>query len=357
MNHDHGGNLREFASHFGLKENEVLDFSSSINPLGIPETVRRLYLESSAELTRYPDPSSSLLRGEISKQFSLPAQNILVTNGAMSALQLAVRALAPKRALIIEPCFGEYRRLLEGEGASVRGLLLKEPEGFQFDLEEIAASLPGMDLLVIGHPNNPTGTALIREDLAGLAALAKRENVFVLIDEAFADWVPQISLSGEIHDGANFLVVRSLTKFFSLAGLRAGFALGPAFLIAEMRKRQETWAVNRLAEKLSAALLADVDFQIWSRKWLARESAVLNKELRSISGLKIYPSLANFMLVRASSSGLFEALGSKGIYVRPCGNFGGLDDSYFRIAVRLQAENRFLLEGLRECLISPLPSL
>jgi threonine-phosphate decarboxylase len=356
---EHGGNLRDFAMRFHLNENEILDYSSNINPLNIPDSVRRVYLESARELTRYPDPTSRELCQEISKIFSVPGDLVIAGNGSMSLLNLAVRTLAPKRALILEPSFSEYRSLLEGQGAQVQSLYLKEDNDFRFMLPEIVQALRRNDLLMIGHPNNPTGTAFQRAELLELLATANRHGVFVILDEAFADWVPEISVIDEVRENSNFLVVRSLTKFYALAGLRSGFAIGPSNLIERMKGDQELWSMNRLAEKLSIVALRDKAFQKKTLDWFKQESSSFRKALESLGTFKVYPGLANFILLRLHHHdvpSLFEALGKKGIYIRSAANFNGLDDSFLRIAIRLKEENQTLIESFRQCLPSSAPS-
>ncbi len=360
MTSEHGGHLRDFSARFQVPESEIVDFSSNINPLGLPEAVRRLYLESVHDVTRYPDPDSHFFRLEAAKQFSLNPMNILAGNGAVSLLALAVRVLAPRRALIIEPCFSEYHRILEQNGADVLALELREQDDFKFHPERITGALSGIDLLVLGHPNNPTGTALNRLQMLELLEQARLRNVFVLIDEAFADWVPEISVVDHLREDSRFLVVRSLTKFYALAGLRAGFAVGPSALITEMKKKQEAWSMNRLAEKLAVAVLQDSQFREWTLRWFQRESALFFKDLQELGVLKVYPGQANFFLARleeaVTPSHLTESLGKQGIYIRSCENFRGLNASYFRFALRQRAENRLLLEAIRECLDSSAPS-
>lgn len=356
---EHGGDLRAFAGRFNLRENEVMDFSSNINPLGIPESVRRLYLESAGELTRYPDPSSGEFCREVTRHFPVKMENVIAGNGSMALLGLTMRVLAPQRALLIEPCFSEYRRLLEQQGTEVHSFLLKEEDGFHFNLSKILDALPAMDLLILGHPNNPTGTALSRPELLELITQAERYQAYVLVDEAFADWIPELSVADAVKERSNLIVVRSLTKFFALAGIRSGFALGPSSVIAALKRRQETWSVNRLAEKLSVSALQDSRFQTQSRQWFEAESRWFHHALGSLGAFKVYPSLANFFLVRhlypENHEGL-NFLGEKGIYLRAAGNFKGLDPSYFRIALRRREENKLLIENFCECLHLSLPS-
>lgn len=348
---EHGGNLRAFAKHFRFRENEVIDFSSNINPLGIPESVRRLYLESVNELSRYPDPSSTELCHEIAKQFSVKSEQVIAGNGSMALLGLSIRALAPKQALLIEPCFSEYRRLLEQQSTKVHSISLREEDDFNFKLSEIVNALSSIDLLILGHPNNPTGSALSRTELLELLKQAARHGVYVIIDEAFSDWVSEISVANEIKEESNFIVVRSLTKFFALAGIRSGFALGPSKLIAQMKEAAEIWSVNRLAEKLSVAALRDSTFQDESHQWFREESAWFYQALKSLDSFKVFPSLANFFLIQIPTidpmnQTLFEFLGKRNLFVRPAKNFLGLSNSYYRFALRTRKDNELLLQFL-----------
>ncbi len=347
----HGGNLKRFAEIFGIREEDLLDFSCNINPLGIPDSVARIYRESERELSLYPDPQAKDLCNEISDRYGLSPENGIAGNGAMGLLALAVRALRPKKALLIEPCFTEYRRLLDLQGAEIRSISLKESEEFRFPLTEILDAMKGIECLILGHPNNPTGTALDREEVAALLHEAARQRVFVVMDEAFADWMPEISVAGQIRETSPFVVIRSLTKFFALPGIRAGFALGPASWIKKMWHHQETWSCNRLAQKLSVAVLRDTAFQERSRAWFREESSWFHKALGSLKGFRVFPSAANFFLVKAPALlnhvSLFEFLGQRGICLRSVTDFQGLDGSYFRTAIRLREDNRFLLESLK----------
>ena len=350
MRLEHGGDTKKFAERFGIAESAVLDFSSNVNPFGIPGNALAAYHAMEDELARYPDSRAERFSREVSRHFPVFIENILAGPGSMSLLSLLVRVLAPRRALLIEPCFNEYRRLLNQQGTEGRSVLLREGAEFRFPLTEIINAMRGTDFLLLGHPNNPTGTALSREDMKFLLDEARRRGVFVVIDEAFADWCPEYSLAAEVKDNCAFAVVRSLTKFYGLAGVRAGYVLGARKLIGKLASVQEPWAVSRPAEVLSAAALADTEFTEKTRRWFAEESRWLYRALDSLGTVRVFPSLANFFLLKfrtaAKISSLYEALGSKGIMIRTVRDFAGLDDSYFRIALRLRAENETLIEAL-----------
>lgn len=349
----HGGDLVSFCRKYQKLESEVIDFSSNINPLGIPDRVRNLYPHLTEDLSRYPDSESSELCSEISKQFSLPLKNVMAGNGSIELLALAIKTLAPKRVVLLEPCFSEYRLLAQKEGILCVSIFLKEEEGFYLNPQRIFESIQPDDLLILGHPNNPTGTALTRQELRELAVEVKKRGAFILIDEAFSDWNPEISLAHEIQEESNFIVIRSLTKFYALAGIRSGFALGPKIYLDFMKNAQQTWSCNRLAEKLSVAAMEDEQFKAQTLEWFRQESKWFYESLAALEFLKIYPSLANFFLIRnLSNPGSWNQLpgflGKRGIYVRSAQTFQGLDASYFRVALRLRKENEFLIAALKE---------
>jgi len=346
----HGGNLSEFAKRYGKKENEIIDFSSNVNPLPLPASLVRTYREGIHELVRYPEPYSESFSAQVANFFSVPLERVAVGNGSMALLAGAIRILAPSSALLVEPCFGEYRRLLELQGTDILSATLSAEEDFKFPFPAILEALEEIELLVLGHPNNPTGTALLREEIEQLLGEARRKNVFVIVDEAFSDWVPEISVIQNAGHLDGFLVVRSMTKFFALAGIRSGFAIGPETLIDNMKKQEGPWGCNRLSQKLSAAALADISFQEESRRWLRDERVWLYETLQKFGMFRTIPSLANFLLVQSEKSldGFFDFLGSRGIYVRSLQDFSGLDDSYFRVAIRTRRDNEYLIRVINE---------
>lgn len=358
----HGADLRRFSRLYGKREGEILDFSSNVNPLGFPDAVRSVYREGLAEISKYPDPYASELCEVIAHQFRVSPECVIAGNGSLEILATAVRALQPKRVLLAEPCFSEYRRLAQLSGAKFFSVRLQSKFNFSFSLEKVLGHLNRADLVVLGHPNNPTGTALPREEMEIFLDEARRRKVFVILDEAFVDWTPGLSmaspppfpspLKGEGRVGGHFLIVRSLTKFYALAGIRSGFALGSKRMISLMKKVQGPWTCNRLAQRLSAAALQDSIFAENSRRWFQEESCWLKARLQNL-GFKVYPSLANFFLVRVGAYGdtplpLFESLGRSGIYVRTSEGFRGLGDNFFRIALKRREENEILIERLKE---------
>lgn len=347
----HGGALRQFSEKYGIPEREVLDFSSNINPLGPPPLVLEALDQIARELPHYPDPEAREFRGEVARHFPLWPENVIAGNGAAELLDLIVRFLRPRRALLIEPAFLEYRRLMQLAGAEIRSLSLKEKDSFLFTHGEILNALSGVEVVILGHPNNPTGTAMERADLTDFMKEAKRRDIFVILDEAFVDWVPELSLGSEVRDDSYFFIIRSLTKFFALPGIRIGYGLGSRKLIEKLSGLQVPWSCNRVAQRLGILALRDDAFMETSRQWLIQEKEKLVFELGKIPWLKVYPGLANFLLLRFSGppagSSLIEEMGHQGIYVRGLAEFPGLGPFYFRIAVRTAGENQKLIAFLK----------
>jgi threonine-phosphate decarboxylase len=350
---EHGGNLKKFARRFQIQEKDILDFSSNITPLGLPDSVKKLYPQLLDRLTTYPDPSASELRAEVARLYPLFPENILAGNGSMDLLALIVRTIAPKRALLVEPSFLEYRRLLHLQGAQIKSVSLKEGNQFQFPYKEIFGALPNTDLVILCHPNNPTGSALKREELLELLSECRRRNIFVVVDEAFADWTPELSVAREIKDNSFFAVVRSLTKFYGLAGIRAGYAVGSRRLMETLGAHQDPWSMNAVSQALSIEALRDKDFQEESLEWYQAESAWFLSAFQAVEGIKVFPSFANFFLIKImipqmSAENLFQFCGEKGVYIRLLRDFPGLGDPYFRVGLRRRKDNETLLRIFQE---------
>lgn len=350
----HGGDIKSFAEKSGKPEQEICDFSSNVNPLGISSSMAQVYRDALPEISRYPDSYARELCHEISRHFLVFPENVIVGNGAVSLIELSIRLLKPQRALLVEPCFTEYRRMLQIHGVEVFSILLREHDDFRFSLSEIVSSLDHVDLMVVSHPNNPTGTALSRVELLSLIREAERRNVFLLIDQAFVDWCPDLSISNEVKDSARFIVFQSMTKFYGLAGLRSGFALGAREAIEKMRSLQEPWSCNVLAQRLSIAALQDERYRRKTLDWFRSESQWFHEELSKTPGVKIFPSLTNFYLAKLFEVGMekqfWKTMTDHGIYLREGRDFTGLNERFFRVALRLRKENEWFLQNLRVAL-------
>ncbi len=348
----HGGNIKGFAQRVGVPLESVIDFSSNINPLGISAAIKQAYVGSINEVAVYPDPCAEKLCAKISAMHHLDLENVMVGNGSISLIELVIRALRPKKALLIEPCFNEYRRLLELQGAEIIDIFLKAEDEFQFSIESIISHLEDIDMIVLGHPNNPTGTALSFNALEYLMQRAEKQNVYLVIDEAFVDWCPEYSVIELIQKYRTTIVIRSLTKFYALAGIRIGYACADKEIMDRMRPFQDTWSCNGVAQKLGLVALEDTAFKIETHQWFKEEHSYFLRVLSSVPTIKVFASLANFFLCKISDVKdqrcVMQGLEQARLYVREVHGFQGLDSCYFRIALKLRPENQYFLDQLKK---------
>lgn len=367
---DHGGNLLRAAARYGLPPEGYIDFSASLNPLGPPPgVIERLRAGLGAGAARYPDPDATAARAALAARLGVPREAVLVTNGGAEAIHLAVRAslagagtpaagAALPRLVLPAPTFSEYARAARAVGAPVVRVPLSPDDGFRIDPDALAAALRPGDLLFLANPNNPTGTLMSRADLERLVARAGATGATLAVDEAFLGFVAggeALSLAARAAASSGVLVVGSLTKLYCLPGLRLGYAVATPERIAALAALQPAWSVNALAQDALLACLEQADFTARTPAVVEAERARLARALNTLPGLRAFPSRANYLLVDCRAAGrsaadLADALGRRGILIRDCGGFPGLDPHYFRVAVRGPRETEALVAALRGAL-------
>ena len=341
----HGAHGGVVSRSLGVSEGDLLDFSQNVNPLGAParalEAARRALEE---EAGRYPDLGYPRLRAALAAYLDVPPENLVPTNGGAEALFLAARvAGAGGEALILEPTFSEYASAARAAGLEpVRRVARRPEDGFRLDGGALD-DLRGVSLVFLCNPNNPTGDALTRPEILELANRVRESGATLVVDEAFADFAPEVGVTSEAGEG--LFVVRSLTKFFAIPGLRLGCLVCPE--PDRACELQPSWSVNAVAAAAGIAAVGDRTFVDDSLATVTRLRGELSEALEAVPGLSPFPSAANFLLVRGPS-GLPERLARRGVLVRGCGPFPGLGPGYFRVAVRSAAENMRLLAAIRE---------
>lgn len=347
----HGGNIWEAGRLSKRPLSGILDFSASINPLGPSKTAIKAISEGIRLVPPYPDPRNSNLRKAISEFHGIPVGNILPANGSTELIYLIPRLFAPGRALIIEPAFSEYAEALALSGFKSEGFVLNEKDGFRIDLARLDKRLAkGFSVLFMANPANPTGVFYV--EALEIIRLCRRHGAVAVIDEAFIDFSGGSVINKAVASGA--IVLRSMTKFYALAGLRLGYAVANKKTIDALSRLVPPWSVNTLASMSGAASLADRAYICRTAEWLSSEREYLLKGLASIDGLGPLPSSANYIMVRMTGRmGMAELkarLFEKGILVRDLSAFSGLGPGFFRVAVLDRAANRRLLYMLREIL-------
>lgn len=340
----HGGRALSFAREHNVDYREVLDFSASINPLG-PSPKAIAAIKDGADLVRvYPDENPVRLIRCLSERAHIPDDQFLIGNGATELLYFWLRSIRPRTATLVVPTFVEYRRALESVGAAVRIVQLNA--GDHFRLPPVVADT---DVVIVTNPNNPAGSYLPPEEMVDwIRRIPPSTQVF--IDEAFVEFTAQPSIVRQIDRFPHLWVLRSMTKFYALPGLRLGYLVGSR--VPELLSKREPWQVNTLAELAGIASLDDRGHEEATMQLIQRERVWLWKQFQKISGIRVFPSDANFFLGCCAGGqaldGFIQALSESKILIRDGRGIEGLDGPYFRFAIRTRAENTRLLDFMRE---------
>lgn len=296
-----------------------------------------------------------MLREVLAQRHGIEPAEVLVGNGSTQLIYLICAALRPRTALVIGPAFSEYTNALALVGANVRMLSLTEESGFQFSTEKLIDTWEkNCDLLVLATPNSVTGQLIAKAEIEDIARLALVRKSFVVVDEAFIDFVEDQSVKMLVRNNPFLIVLRSLTKYYALPGLRLGYLVGEAARVAQLAAHQEPWSVNAPAMSVALACLADTDFAAKTKRWLEREREFLFRGVARLQGLHPFPSRVNFLLVKIGKHGvdaleLRSILLRKKLLIRACNSFTDVGGDYFRVAVRLRKDNQRLLRALWEC--------
>ncbi len=362
----HGGNIYRLIEQYGMDVDEIIDFSASINPLGIPKSVMSEIVNNIKYLCNYPDPDTVSLRRELAKHSGIDYQYIICGNGSTELIYLIARALKPEKVLIPYPTFSEYENALISQAlsdgsqkAKIKYLLLNEENNFDINPDEfINAMADGffdegrspltlpVDIAFLCNPNNPTGRLMGKKDVLKIADAAKDLKCYLVVDEAFIDFVPSESVIKEAVNNPYLIVLRSLTKFYALSGLRIGYGVFPESIIDAIKSHKEPWSVNTAAQVAAIAAINDLQYKNETFRIIQNEKKVLEDGFKLL-GIDYFRSPVNFYLLKHDSGAEITAsLRNKGIMVRDCSNFRGLDKRYIRVAVKSNRDNMRLLKEL-----------
>ncbi len=341
---EHGGAVLNSAN------GDILDLSANLNPLGIPENVRTALSSSVGDWERYPDHDCAELCEKLAERLGVSSSQIVCGNGAADLIYRIISAYRPKRALIAVPCFSEYEKALREYGAEILEYPLSENSGFAIEdnfPNVIGERLSGGDMLILASPNNPTGRVIPRDILQNICAECAKRGVLFLCDECFMGFTENAASSLEFMNSC-VIKLSAFTKTFALAGVRLGYAVFGGAGIAETAKRRgQYWSVSAPAQTAGiAALEACEEYLEKTRHLISEQRKFLTNELSGL-GIKVFPSDANFLLLKTEIP-LYDELYKRGIIIRRCGNFGWLDDRFYRIAVRTEEENARLLAAVKE---------
>ena len=378
----HGGNIYKVFREKNIKE--ILDYSSNINPYGIPESLKSRIIENLEILERYPDPDYVELREKLAHLNKVDMSDIVLGNGATEIIFLFMKVINPKKILIVSPTFGEYERVvkateipgdivslscsngdnknIENKKIEIEYFELKESDDFKLNIGNLKNQLEKKyDLLIICNPNNPTGKFLKLTQTEEILKECNKYDTKLFIDEAFIEFLAdgmKESIINTEENKKNLFVTRAFTKFFAIPGLRLGYGMYfDKELEQKISEKKEPWSVNNIAEMAGLTVLDDTEYIEKTLKWITKEKIYMYEKLNEISGIKVYETEVNFITGKIDEKQFSERVNVKilrekmleqGILIRDASNFKFLDERFFRLAIKDRASNERVIEAMKE---------
>ncbi|HTU70854.1 MAG TPA: aminotransferase class I/II-fold pyridoxal phosphate-dependent enzyme [Candidatus Baltobacteraceae bacterium] len=350
----HGGDLHAVARRHGVDAATLVDFSANIAPDGPPPGVTRVLAQAAIAprmLAPYPSRSYAPLRAQIASALEVGPEAVVLGHGSAALIDIAVRTAGASEWLVPVPAFSEYERALRAAGARLVPFSL--PANLELDVAEFTRSLQARPRAgaLVNTPHNPSGSALQRGEALALLRNCREMQRPLVVDEAFVEYAPERSIVRDAVCSGHAIVLRSLTKFYALAGVRIGYALAHPDLAHAMRERSPSWPVGTLDEAIALEALRDERYAVRTRENNTRAREDLARDLRAL-GLRVFPSVANFLLIELPVAPrhlevALRALIEDGIVVRDCRSYAGLEHgTAIRVAVLDRAQNQRLVNSI-----------
>lgn len=352
----HGSDIEKICEVYHLDPKNIIKFGANVNPLGLSENVKQQLASCLDILSSYPDRDYTTLRNTISEYCNVPAEFILPGNGSSELIALLIQERNPKHTLILGPTYSEYSRELSFSGSTQEYYHLREEDNFVLNVDDLCQTLEGnYDFLIICNPNNPTSSAITREDLQKLLTFCAEKNIFVMIDETYVEFAPDISEITAVtltKEFTNLMVLRGVSKFYAAPGMRLGYGItGNLDFLKKMKEKQVPWSLNSLGALAGELMLQDKDYIHRTRELILSERTRLLQALVEIPTYKTYPAYANFILLKIqkpvlTSYDVFDACIRQGLMIRDCSSFECLDGEYIRFCIMNLEDNTRLLNIL-----------
>lgn len=339
-----------------LKGRDLIDYSSNINPLGIPSAFKNKIQEAFEATTRYPDYRYRELRKSIIEYHNeydgvnIEEDMILLGNGASEILDLGISSI--KNILIVVPSFIEYEDISKKWGANIEFSVLDEY--MEYDYDDIISKLEHCHGMILGNPNNPSGNKINKECFKNILDYCEGNNKKIIIDEAFVEFTSEgSSLLTLINEYKCLLIVRAITKFFGMPGVRFGYGItSNEQWINSMKDKQNPWNVNTFGEYAAIYSFKDKDYIEESKKWIRDEIPYVLQKLKELSFVdRVYNTNTNFVLIKLkgiSGQELYAKCLDGNYVIRRANNFRNLDDQYVRFAIKDREKNQHFIKFLKD---------
>ena len=355
----HGSDIEKICEYYHLKKEDIINFGANVNPLGLSASVKAALASHLDILSSYPDREYTSLREVLSAYCRIPSDYILPGNGSSELISLLIDALSPKHTLILGPTYSEYSRELSFSGSTQEYYHLKEEQDFRLDADDLCTVLAkgNYDLLIICNPNNPTSSAILHDDMEKLLCFCADHGVFVMIDETYVEFAPDIEAVTAVpftQRFTNLCVLRGVSKFFAAPGMRFGYAVtgNPDFL-RKMKEKQIPWSLNSVGAYACELLFQDQDYIDRTRQLILTERGRMYDALSQLASFKVFQPYANFLLLKIlkeekTAFDVFETCIKNGLMIRDCSSFQCLDGEFVRFCIMMPEDNSRLLKVLEK---------
>lgn len=353
MKVNHGANLYDLSSQYGFSKEDIMDFSSNINPFGSSKLAKEYIVNNIDKVSVYPDPEYLELKTSISNYCNCSIDNILLGSGATELISSFIKTINPKKALILSPAYSEYEKELSKIECNITKYFSKKEYNFTINIDNLIEIInkDNYELIIICNPNNPTGFTFSKNEIE---KILNNTNSFVMVDETYIEFTNTsiYSSTSLVDKYDNLFVIRGTSKFFSTPGIRLGYGLISNHKIKyEMNSNLDLWNINIFASMMGEVMFNDNKFIENTYSLMIKEIDYLVNELSKFTDLKIYNSQGNFILCEIKSKSITakevrEKLIHKRIIIRDCVSFDGLDEYFFRVCILKPEENKLLIDNL-----------
>ena len=343
--HVHGGDV--------YSHRDCLDFSANCNPLGTPENVRKAVCDSLDHIKEYPQVGYRPLREAIGQYEDVSPEHIICGNGAAELVFSLCQAVRPKKALIPVPTFAEYEQALSSVGCEVEHVLLKEDDDFAMQETFIDWIHKDLDMVFLCNPNNPTGMLMDQGFLFRVLRVCREQEILLVLDECFLDFVEKgrkYTMKAQLSRYHNLFILKAFTKRYAMPGVRLGYGITEnTELLEKMTEATQPWNISVMAQAAGIAALKETEYVEAGREIIFRENPWIKEQMTAL-GLKVFPTKANYIFFKGPA-GLYEATLEQKVIIRNCGNYPGLKEGFYRVAVRTHEENEILIKALKAALL------
>lgn len=331
-----------------MKKKKIIDVGSGICPLGPSNKVKAAIRKAIKEIKDTPDASRKRLERVFLSKFGLLHDRVLFANSVGELLYAVVRALGPKRVLIMGPATRIYEEAASTIGAEVLYLDSHEDSGFAVDAGEFIKNLEGVDLVCIADPNRITGRSVDGATISLIMESATKKKLFVVIDESLAEFTSREGFGPAAKAEGNVITLRTTAYFYGLPGLESAYAVSDEATIRRLAMGKDC-SLNMLSIEAARAALKDETYRKLTRRFISDEKKLLSMEMERVGGIAYIDSDSNAYLVKLvrPEEGLLNSFLSSGFFIRDCGDISGLGKSFLRFSVMSHDRNQKLLRLIK----------